>query len=158
MVESQSDKSNTKRAASPASEPPNSLVRSSRFKYYIHDGVEACRLQLIGELTSADLEELNGCWRTAKTTLGKRKLILDLRDLTVVDEPGKQWVSSMIEQGAACLPSSSFGMLPSNGVVHSAMVGPAPRKNPRTSGRLGKLFGILRTSRIASAESPTQAQ
>ncbi|MBV9779510.1 MAG: hypothetical protein JOY62_05995 [Acidobacteriaceae bacterium] len=159
MVESKSDKSNTERAGSPASEPPNTFVRSSRFKYYIHDGVSACRLQLIGELTSADLEELNGCWRTAKTTLGNRKLILDLRDLTAIDEDGRQWVSSMTVQGAVCASSSLSGaLLPSNGVIHSAIISAAAKKNPRSGRRLGKLLAILRTLRIAFAGSPTQAQ
>ncbi len=78
--------------------------RSPSFKYYIHDGIESCRLQLIGELTEANLHELSGCWRTARTTLGRRALVLDLQNLSRVDDAGKQWLASMSQEGAAYVP------------------------------------------------------
>ena len=84
----------------------NSLIRSSIFKYYIHDSIASCRLQLIGELTDAEVPELNGCWRTARTTLGRRKLVLDLQALKSVDEAGKQWLAGMAQEGASCVPES----------------------------------------------------
>jgi hypothetical protein len=57
----------------------NSRPYVSALKYYIHDGTEAFRFQLIGELREADVKELSGCWETAKSTFGSRKLVLDLR-------------------------------------------------------------------------------
>lgn len=77
---------------------------SSSFKYYIHDGIESCRLQLIGELTEANLPDLSGCWRTARTTLGARSLVLDLQNLSRVDDAGKQWLASMSQEGAVYVP------------------------------------------------------
>jgi hypothetical protein len=82
----------------------NARVRSSSFKYYIHDGSGALRLKLVGELTRTEIDELNGCWRTAKTTLAGRKLVLDLRSLQAVDECGKDWLEGMREQGASYVP------------------------------------------------------
>jgi hypothetical protein len=78
--------------------------RASSFKYYIHDGVEACRLQLIGELSEREVMELDGCWRTMKGTLGSRRLILDLRAVTAVDDAGKRWLASMGSDRAEYLP------------------------------------------------------
>ena len=81
-------------------------VRSAAFKYYIHDGSDSCRLQLIGEFTESEVAELNGCWRTARTTLGKRKLVLDLRGLKAVDDAAKRWIASMAQEGATYIPES----------------------------------------------------
>ena len=76
-------------------------VRSSRFKYYIHDSVEICRLQLIGELSESEVGELKGCWATAKTTLDNRKLIVDVRAVHSIDEAGRDWLDSMVAEGAS---------------------------------------------------------
>jgi hypothetical protein len=85
---------------------PTTRVRPSSFKYYIHDSIEVLRFKLIGELTQADIPELSGCWRTAKTTLGRRKLVLDLQTLRTVDEAGKQWLASMSAEGACYVPEN----------------------------------------------------
>src|SRR5579875_969798 len=91
----------------PSPNDPFPAMRSSTvnpsplFKYYIHDRTANCRLQLIGALTEAEIPELDGCWRTAKTTLGKRQFILDLRGLASFDDAGRRWLSSMSAEGAA---------------------------------------------------------
>ncbi len=100
MVELISEKADIATEASAPAMQPKRVLSSSRFKYYIHDGIEACRFQLIGELTESEVAELSGCWRTAKTMLGKRKLILDLRGLKTLDEAGSEWVTSMASEGA----------------------------------------------------------
>ena len=133
---------------------PNSILRSSRFKYYIHDGIDACRFQLIGELTQADLPELNGCWRTAKTMLGNRNLLLDLRGLKSVDEAGRKWVSSMVDQGAQLLPDALF----QHSLPVSAESDTFVSANEREPGRFGKLCAMLRNLRVRSPESSTQAR
>jgi ABC-type transporter Mla MlaB component len=125
--------------AAPATQP-NRILRSSRFKYYIHDAMDACRFQLIGELTEFDVVELSGCWHTAKTTLGKRRLILDLRRLKSLDEAGMKWVTHMGSQGAEYVGAPSDS---------------APVENTAKPGRFGKLLAILRGFRVASTESST---
>jgi hypothetical protein len=81
---------------------------ASLLKYYIHDSIDALRFELCGELTEWDVAELNGCWRTARTTLGSRKLILDVRRLTAADEGGRQWLHAMSSQGASFIPDGWF--------------------------------------------------
>jgi hypothetical protein len=132
---------------------PNRISCSSGFKYYIHDGIQACRFQLIGELTGPDVAELSGCWRTAKTTLRKRKLILDLRRLKTLDEAGRKWVTSMAAEGAEYVPCELF----QNGVfIPAANI--ASAESTRKPGRFGALSAIFRSLRPSSAESSTQAQ
>jgi hypothetical protein len=79
---------------------------SGCFKYYIHDGTECCRLQLFGDATEAEVAELTGCWQTAKTCLGGRRLVLDLRGLRSADDLAKRWLLEMANDGASFLPDS----------------------------------------------------
>ncbi len=124
-----------------------SLARSSYFRYYIHDGIASCRLQLLGELTEAEIADLNGCWRTAKTTLGVRKLILDLHALKSVDEAGKQWLAGMAGEGAICSPENYLRDLVAG--KHSAGIEPAPAPKP---GLFGRLVALLRGVDIEAAK------
>jgi hypothetical protein len=82
------------------------VIYSSNFKYYIHDGTVACRLQLVGQVGESEVAELTSCWQTAQTTLGGRRLVLDMREVNSIDETGKKWLAGMIQDGAACLPES----------------------------------------------------
>lgn len=130
------------------------ITRSSDFKYYIHDGVDTCRFQLIGELTEPDVAELSGCWRTAKTTLGKRKLILDLRRLKTLDEAGTKWVTSMAAEGPEYLPCEVF----KDGVFIRPAPNTSPAEHTRRPRRFGILSAMLRILRPSPSESSTQAQ
>lgn len=134
--------------SSAAARPANRL-RSPSFKYYIHDSIDAYRLQLLGELTEAHISELKGCWRTARTTLGDRKLVLDLRGLKSVDDAGKGWLISMGSEGGSYLPDSFLR----NGLVGDA-ADAALKKSTKRTGLLGKVLSILK----GAAAEPTQAQ
>ena len=79
---------------------------TSSFKYYIHDGIESLRLQLIGELSEPEVTALDGCWRTARTTLTGRPLVIDVRTLAKVDEAGKRWLAARADEGAQFVPES----------------------------------------------------
>ncbi len=118
----------------------SSLARSSFFRYYIHDSVADCRLQLLGELTEADIPELTGCWRTARTTLGKRQLLLDLHGLRSADEAGKQWLAGMAQEGAKYLPETYLRDFLAG--KHTA--GSDDPKPPAKAGLLSRLLGLVR--------------
>jgi hypothetical protein len=75
-------------------------VQSRPFKFYLHDRVDACRLQLLGPLSTRELKELSGCWRTARTTLKARKLILDVSEVTSFDDDARKWIAHMVAEGA----------------------------------------------------------
>ena len=125
-------------------------VRSASFKYYIHDGVESCRLQLVGELSVAEVPELSGCWSTARTTLAKRKLLLDLQALHKVDDSGRQWIISMVSEGAILLPET---------FLRDALgSGASSLTPPGRTGVFARLVAFIRGARNLSAPSSTQAQ
>jgi hypothetical protein len=111
---------------------------SSLLKYYIHDSIDALRFELCGELTQWDVTELNGCWHTARTTLGSRKLILDVRKLTALDEGGREWLQSMANHGASFLPD---GQLPRTFVSQVGQLD-APRKSLRKPGLWAKVLHL----------------
>lgn len=139
MVDALTEQPELETQASTPTPQPNRVLRSSCFKYYIHDGIDACRFQLIGDLTEADIAELEGCWRTAKTMLGNRKFLLDLRGLNSVDEAGTKWVSGMAAEGA------------------EYMRGAPPAEATSGPGRFRNLAAMFRGRRAPSSD-PTQAQ
>jgi len=116
--------------------------RSSLFKYYIHDRVDALRLQLVGEFSEAEVSELNGCWNTAKTTLGDRTLILDLRGLEAVDDVARKWLLLLADEGATCVPESFLR----SGVSQTRA------SQPAKTGFFAKLGAMLRGSGAVAAE------
>jgi hypothetical protein len=133
--------------------PSTARVRSSSFKYYIHDSCAELRLKLIGELTQADITELNGCWSTARTTLSNRKLILDLRSLKTVDEPARDWLAAMSEHGACYLPEDFLATcVPGHHALHAE-----PDSPPRKLGLFARLAALFRGTSVSAGSSTTQA-
>jgi hypothetical protein len=127
-----------------AARPSNGgFSRSSSFKYYIHDSVSSCRLQLLGELGKADLAELDGCWRTIRTTLGARRLVLDLRRLKSADAASTRWLRDMEQERATYLPASYF-----DGALEPP---PAGGEKPKLS-PFARVLGLLRGACTASVD------
>jgi hypothetical protein len=155
MVEHSSQRTQPANASAQVSAAPSTTrVRPSSFKYYIHDSIAVLRFKLIGQLTQSDIAELNGSWRTARTTLGKRKLVLDLQALRTVDEAGKQWLAAMSAEGATYLPENYLvsciaGQHASD--IESDL--PAPKAT-----LFRKVASLFRGERVSAARSPKQAQ
>ena len=127
-----------------------SKVHASRLKYYIHDGVECFRLQLLGELAEGDVPDLTGCWNTARTTLANRKLLLDLTKLSKADEAGRQWMLSMVREGATVQPESYFRDHLANEIQDET-------RTP--SGKLCRVANLFRSGRDQlGVESSTRAR
>jgi hypothetical protein len=51
-------------------------------QYYMHDGPSAFRFELSGELDHQGACRLDRDWRTASSTLGGRRLVVDITFLT----------------------------------------------------------------------------
>lgn len=123
-------------------------VRSSLFKYYIHDSVDACRLQLLGDLSEAEVPELSGCWATAKTTLACRNVLLDVRKLKSVDDSGKQWIISMANEGALLLPET---------FLRDGLAGRSDHPEEAKASFWSRFLYLVRGSRTVPAQSSTPA-
>jgi hypothetical protein len=155
MAEQTGDRPQTATAVVPPSAAATKTrVRASSFKYYIHDSIDVLRLKLIGELTQADIAELNGSWRTAKTTLGKRKLVLDLTTLRTVDEAGKQWLAGMSAEGACYVPEDYLVAC----IAGQHGSEPEPVPVAQKLGFFKRLMSLFRSERVPSGRSSTQAQ
>jgi hypothetical protein len=113
----------------------------SMMDYYQHDFGTTFRFQLAGELTGADVMELEHAWHTATSIMRDKQLILDVSGLTGVDEPGVQLIQRMFGSGALVVSSeqpASRGLLLALGVPVSVSV------HPRRSRSLRSLvLGIL---------------
>jgi hypothetical protein len=78
----------------------------SRLRYYMHDGPSSFRFKLAGSLAGADVVELRQCWSAASSTLGSRAFVVDIDELSAVDEAGRELLRQWQEQGAQFLASS----------------------------------------------------
>jgi hypothetical protein len=112
-------------------------VRSASFKYYIHDGVDCCRLQVLGEFTETEVPDLSGCWNTVKTTLAGRAVVLDLAGLRSADDAAKGWLVRMAAEGATIRPEN---------YLRDGFSLDAPMVAARRSGLLARCFSLFRRS------------
>lgn len=127
----------------PGPKHSGSLVRSSSFKYYIHDSSDSFRIELQGEFTEAEVTELSGCWKTARTTVSKRNLILDLQKLRRVDDAAKCWIAQMAQEGAIYLPES---------FLRNALADHTPEPKAPKPGFWGRLLAVFRGARIPATD------
>jgi hypothetical protein len=125
-----------------------SVVRSSLFKFYLHDSIAECRLQLIGEVSEAEIPELNGCWLTAKTTLGSRRLVLDLRRARAADDAALRWLAFMGTESAIYQPDNFLRNALAGKIV---TLDTNQTRTPRPS-LLGRLASLLRGVGVAAAD------
>jgi ABC-type transporter Mla MlaB component len=64
-------------------------MKTRALQYYMHDGPGAFRFELAGDLDRQGASRLDQDWRTASSTLGDRRLVVDMTFLTSVDEAGR---------------------------------------------------------------------
>jgi len=58
------------------------------------------RLVLEGKLAGPWVSELKRCWHTAAEGLEGRKVVIDLRDVTLISEEGENALSALLNEGA----------------------------------------------------------
>lgn len=68
-------------------------------KITIHDSAGELRLKLEGRLTGAWVRELELCWRTASSTTGGRRSVVDLAEVDFVDPAGEELLAHMHSHG-----------------------------------------------------------
>ncbi len=72
----------------------------------LHDTPGAFRLQLRGELARGSVAEVALCWQTGSSTLGGRRLVIDLTGLVSVDAAGRDLLERMNLAGAEFVATS----------------------------------------------------
>src|ERR1017187_9667208 len=68
-------------------------------KITLHDTPEGLRFQLEGHLVGPWVNELEQCWRTAASIRGGRDVLLDLREVTFIDDAGKELLTRLQGEG-----------------------------------------------------------
>ena len=76
--------------------------------FYVHDGAQALTLRTIGVLTKGAAADLEQTWLTACSTLAGRDLLIDLSDVTSVDDGGQPVLRRFAEHGGRFITASSF--------------------------------------------------
>jgi anti-anti-sigma regulatory factor len=76
------------------------MFSGKELEMYQHDSHCAFRFVLRGALAGASVEQLEQAWKTARSILKGKALIVDTTKLTVVDERGRQLLFRMTESGA----------------------------------------------------------
>jgi len=74
--------------------------RSNGLCYYMHDGPDAFRFELTGRLSKDAARDLEQAWRTAASTIGKRRVTIDISGLTGIDGNGHELLDRWAGEGA----------------------------------------------------------
>jgi len=125
-------------------------VSRSLLRYYLHDGADAFRFEFIGKLSAMDLRELNGCWRTAKSSVAGRKLHLDLRQITDIDDSGRRWLTEMLAEGAEYTVGRGF----SEGLAQDLKLPATVASLSSPQNGLSRLRRWLGSSPVSPAQKP----
>jgi anti-anti-sigma regulatory factor len=75
--------------------------------YYLHDTPSSFRLELAGALSVSSAAEVERVWRTASSTLGTRAFVVDLDNLTSVDDAGRRLLVRWRQLGATFIAKSA---------------------------------------------------
>jgi hypothetical protein len=76
-------------------------------KAYIHDGPASLAFVLVGGLTRSSTQDLEHSWRTATSILRGKQLIVNLAELTDVDDAGVRLLARMSQSGARLITGSN---------------------------------------------------
>ena len=81
-------------------------MKTQALQYYMHDGPSTFRFELSGELDYEGACRLDRDRRTASSTLGGRRLVVDITFLTGVDEAGRDLLAAWHRRGAHFVANS----------------------------------------------------
>jgi hypothetical protein len=85
-------------------------MKNQEYQYYMHDGPTAFRFELTGHLNHAAARSLDQDWRTASSTIGDRRLIVDITFVTGADEQGRALITRWHQQGARLIANSKASL------------------------------------------------
>jgi hypothetical protein len=73
---------------------------------YLHDGPDALRFRLIGELEGAGATDFGQSWKTASSTLRGRAVVIDLSDVSGIDGEGRSLLKRLAQNRAQFITAS----------------------------------------------------
>jgi hypothetical protein len=123
----------------------------SNLDFYIHDGCDALRLKILGDLSGPGVASLDQAWRTASTTLRGRLLIIDLVSASHADEYGRDLLLGWHRIGAKIVTRSPE----SQALAHTIIGVPIQMLAPKLRWR-DKLAQLCRRRLTTAAKKQAQ--
>ncbi len=91
-----------------------SRERSGAFSMTIHDSAAEFRLVIRGNVTANEAKEVEQCWHTAESIIGRRSFVVDVSGVAAADAEIADLLARMDESGArfmtGCLRRSRAGI------------------------------------------------
>src|SRR6266446_2021890 len=97
---------------------------------FMHAAASSFRFKRAGSLVGDDVAELGQCWSTASSALGSRPFLVDIDDLSEVDEYGRELLRQWHEQGAHFLARSAAARLLAETITGSPVPAVTPAHAP----------------------------
>src|SRR5258708_11569101 len=73
----------------------------------MHDSSAEFRFQLSGDLSGDGVRDVEQAWRTASSTIGQRRFVVDVTNLTGIDDEGRELIEKWRRTGALLVANSS---------------------------------------------------
>ncbi len=96
-------------------------MKNQALQYYMHDGPNAFRFELAGNLNREGARRLYQDWRTASSTIGDRRLIVDMTFLTDADERGRALLVRWCREGARIIANSKASRAMAESILGEAL-------------------------------------
>jgi hypothetical protein len=74
--------------------------------YYMHDRAAEFRFQLSGDLSGDSVRDVEQSWCTASSTIGERRFVVDITNLSSIDESGRELIEKWHRRGALLVVKS----------------------------------------------------
>jgi len=130
-------------------------MSNQRLQYYIHDDMDALRLELSGSLGGEGARSVYQAWRTALSIIGRRPLIADITFVTDADEGGRGLLQLWYRHGVRIAAASAQSRALAESILGEPFPAPAPTSR---TGWLERLTAAIRgRSAIADAGIPAHA-
>ena len=72
----------------------------------MHDSSAEFRFQLSGDLSGDGVRDVEQAWRTASSTIGQRRFVVDVTNLTGIDDEGRELIQKWHQIGASLVAKS----------------------------------------------------
>ena len=113
-------------------------MRTQDLQYYLHDEWNTLRFELAGTLAGDGAQKVYQAWRTARSIVGDRTVIVDITFVVEADERGRALLRLWHQNGARIIAAS-----PESRALAEPILGEALPAHPAKQGWLQWLRALL---------------
>jgi hypothetical protein len=131
-------------------------MKNERLQYYIHDDMDAFRLELSGSLSGEGARSVYHAWQTALSIVGERPVIADITFVTDADEGGRGLLQLWHRHGVRITAASAQSCALAESILDEPFPVPAPTSG---TGWFQRLTAAIRgRSAVAAAGISAHAE